>query len=38
MVASVLVGARPRIAEFRHDGSEVWVSSELGGNVSVVDP
>ena len=37
MVASVLVDARPRIAEFRHDGSEVWVSSELGGTVSVID-
>jgi YVTN family beta-propeller protein len=34
----VLVGARPRIAEFKHDGSEVWVSSELGGIVSVIDP
>jgi PQQ-dependent catabolism-associated beta-propeller protein len=38
MVASVLVDARPRIAMFKHDGSEVWVSSELGGTVSVVDP
>ncbi len=38
MVASVLVGARPRIAQFKHDGSEVWVSSELGGTVSVIDP
>ena len=37
MVASVLVGARPRIAQFKHDGSEVWVSSELGGTVSVID-
>jgi PQQ-dependent catabolism-associated beta-propeller protein len=34
----VLVDARPRIAEFKHDGSEVWVSSELGGTVSVIDP
>ena len=23
---------------FKHDGSEVWVSSELGGTVSVIDP
>jgi PQQ-dependent catabolism-associated beta-propeller protein len=38
MVASVLVGARPRVAQFKHDGSEVWVSSELGGIVSVIDP
>ncbi len=38
MVASVLVDPRPRNARFRHDGSEVWVSSELGGTVSVIDP
>ena len=38
MVAGVLVDARPRIAMFKHDGSEVWVSSELGGTVSVIDP
>jgi YVTN family beta-propeller protein len=23
---------------FRHDGAEVWVTSELGGTVSVIDP
>jgi YVTN family beta-propeller protein len=23
---------------FKHDGSEVWVSSEMGGTVSVIDP
>jgi YVTN family beta-propeller protein len=23
---------------FKHDGSELWVSSELGGTVSVIDP
>ncbi len=38
MVASVLVDARPRDATFKHDGSQVWVSSELGGTVSVIDP
>jgi PQQ-dependent catabolism-associated beta-propeller protein len=38
MVASVLVDARPRVAMFKHDGTEVWVSSELGGTVSVIDP
>jgi len=38
MVASVLVDPRPRNARFKHDGSEVWVSSELGGAVSVIDP
>ena len=26
------------IAEFKHDGSEVWVTSEVGGTVSVIDP
>jgi YVTN family beta-propeller protein len=37
MVAATLVDARPRNATFRHDGAEVWVSSELGGTVSVID-
>jgi PQQ-dependent catabolism-associated beta-propeller protein len=37
MVANVLVDPRPRIARFKHDGSQVWVSSELGGTVSVID-
>ena len=26
------------IAEFKQDGSELWVSSEIGGTVSVIDP
>jgi PQQ-dependent catabolism-associated beta-propeller protein len=38
VVATVLVDPRPRIAQFKHDGSELWVSSELGGTVSVIDP
>jgi PQQ-dependent catabolism-associated beta-propeller protein len=37
-VANVLVDARPRFAEFKRDASEVWVSSEIGGTVSVIDP
>jgi PQQ-dependent catabolism-associated beta-propeller protein len=37
-LGGVLVDARPRIAEFRHDSKEVWVSAELGGTVSVIDP
>jgi PQQ-dependent catabolism-associated beta-propeller protein len=37
MVAATLVGARPRDATYRHDGTEVWVSAELGGTVSVID-
>ena len=38
IVANVLVDARPRFAEFKPDGSEVWVSAEIGGTVSVIDP
>jgi DNA-binding beta-propeller fold protein YncE len=30
--------ARPRFAEFKSDGSELWVSSEIGGTVSIIDP
>ena len=29
---------RPRFAEFKPDGSELWVSSEIGGTVSIIDP
>jgi PQQ-dependent catabolism-associated beta-propeller protein len=38
IVANILVDARPRFAEFRKDGSELWVSSEVGGTVAVIDP
>src|SRR5262245_65040264 len=38
IVANVLVDSRPRFAEFKRDGSEVWVSSEVGGTVSIIDP
>jgi PQQ-dependent catabolism-associated beta-propeller protein len=38
VVASVLVDQRPRFAAFTPDGSELWVSSEEGGTVSVIDP
>jgi PQQ-dependent catabolism-associated beta-propeller protein len=38
VVASVLVDARPRFATFKTDGSELWVSSEVGGTVSIIDP
>ncbi len=37
-VANILVDARPRYAEYTHDGSELWVTSEVGGVVSVIDP
>jgi YVTN family beta-propeller protein len=33
----VLVGSRPRVARFTADGKQVWVSSEVGGAVSVID-
>jgi PQQ-dependent catabolism-associated beta-propeller protein len=38
IVANVLVDARPRFAEFKRNASEVWVSSEIGGTVSIIDP
>ena len=34
---NVLVDSRPRFAEFKPDDSEVWVSAEIGGTVSVID-
>jgi PQQ-dependent catabolism-associated beta-propeller protein len=37
VVANVLVDARPRHAEWAADGQEVWVSSEIGGTVSVIN-
>src|SRR3977135_2388689 len=38
IVANVLVDARPRFAEFKRDSSELWVSSGIGGTVSIIDP
>ena len=35
--ANVLVGARPRVAQFTPDGNQVWVSAEIGGTISVID-
>ncbi len=37
-IDNVLVDNRPRVAEFKSDGSEVWVSAEIGGTVTVIDP
>jgi PQQ-dependent catabolism-associated beta-propeller protein len=34
---NVLVDQRPRIAEWTSDDAEIWVSSEIGGTVSVID-
>lgn len=35
LFANTLVDSRPRHAEFAREGSELWVSSEIGGTVSV---
>jgi len=37
-VENILVDNRPRVAEYKSDGSEIWVSAEIGGTVSVIDP
>ncbi|MCE8518124.1 YVTN family beta-propeller repeat protein [Ruegeria pomeroyi] len=37
LFANTLVDARPRHAEFVHGGAELWVSSEIGGTVTVFD-
>ena len=36
--ANILVDARPRVAQFTKDGNFVWVSSEIGGTISIIDP
>ena len=38
IVENVLVDARPRVAMFTPDDKEVWVSSEIGGTVKVINP
>jgi PQQ-dependent catabolism-associated beta-propeller protein len=38
LVANVLVDTRPRIAQYTRDQRYLWVSSEVGGTVSVIDP
>jgi PQQ-dependent catabolism-associated beta-propeller protein len=38
LIANVLVDSRPREAKFTADGSQLWVSSEVGGSISVIDP
>jgi PQQ-dependent catabolism-associated beta-propeller protein len=38
IVDNVLVDSRPRVAEFNATGSQVWVSAEIGGTVTVIDP
>jgi YVTN family beta-propeller protein len=36
--ANVLLPARPRFSTFKADGSELWMTSEIGGALTVVDP
>ena len=38
IVENVLVDARPRVAMFTPNDKEVWVSSEIGGTVKVINP
>jgi PQQ-dependent catabolism-associated beta-propeller protein len=38
LIANVLVDSRPREAKFTQDGKELWVSSEVGGTISIIDP
>ena len=38
ILANILVDSRPRFAAFKKDGSELWVSSEVGGTLTVIDP
>ena len=37
IVDNVLVDQRPRYAQWTSDDAEIWVSSEIGGTVSVID-
>ena len=38
IVANVLVDSRPRFAQYNDQGTKLYVSSEIGGSVSVIDP
>ena len=35
---NVLVDSRPRVAIFNPAGTQLWVSSEIGGTVTVINP
>ncbi|MEL6511297.1 MAG: YVTN family beta-propeller repeat protein [Pseudomonadota bacterium] len=37
LFANTLVDSRPRHAEFVREGSELWVSAEIGGTITVFD-
>jgi PQQ-dependent catabolism-associated beta-propeller protein len=36
-IDNVLVDNRPRVAQFNSAGTQVWVSAEIGGTVTVID-
>ena len=36
-MGNILVDSRPREAKFTKNGKELWVSSEIGGTISVID-
>ena len=38
VVANLLVAARPRFSAYKADGSELWVTSEIGGELTIIDP
>jgi len=38
IVANVLLGSRPRFSAYKADGSELWVTSEVGGELTIIDP
>ena len=38
IVANVLLGSRPRFSAYKADGSELWVTSEVGGGLAIIDP
>jgi PQQ-dependent catabolism-associated beta-propeller protein len=38
IVANVLLGSRPRFSAYESDGSELWATSEIGGELTIIDP
>src|SRR6202048_2121090 len=38
IVDNLLVGSRPRFSAYKSDGSELWVTSEIGGSLAIIDP
>jgi len=38
VVGNLLLPSRPRFSAYKSDGSELWVTSEVGGELSIIDP